>query len=357
MGPSPGNAAVLSFDKQFGARIPLSHELVKTLTVLHEYRGKERLFHQQTPQVLEALRQSAMIHSVESSNRIEGVVAKRGRVKQIVVEEAEPRDRPEAEIAGYRDVLDTIHGGYDGIRLSNGVVKQFHRMLFAKTAERGGNWKVAANRIEREQADGQVEIRFEPPPPHLTETLMTDLHEGLTRSLKERAFDPLLVISAYVLDFLCIHPFRDGNGRMARLLALLLLYQQGFGVGRFVSLEKIIEGSKETYYEALHASSLGWRDGRHTLTPWTEYFLGTLVDAYRQFENRAEQNTTVRGAKTRLINAAIDTAIGDFTAQEILAKCPAASVDLVRQILKQRKDAGHIECLGRGRSAKWRRIG
>jgi len=348
---------VLSFDKQFETRIPLSHGLVKTLTALHEYRGKEQLFCQQTPQVLEALRQSAIIQSVESSNRIEGVVAKRGRVKQIVAENSAPRDRPEAEIAGYRDVLDTIHGGHDGMRLSNGVVKQLHRMLFAKTAERGGAWKVDANRIEREHADGRVEVCFEPPPPHLTDSLMTDLNDGFARMLTQRAIDPLLLIPAYILDFLCIHPFRDGNGRMARLLALLLLYQQGFEVGRFISLEKIIEGSKETYYETLHASSQGWRDGRHTLTPWTEYFLGTLVDAYRQFEDRVEKSTTARGAKTRFINAAIDAAIGDFTAQEILAKCPTASLDLVRQILKQRKALGHIQSLGRGRSAKWRRIG
>lgn len=348
---------MLSFENQFEKRIPLSHGLVKTLTLLHEYRGKEQLFRQQTPQVLEALRQSAVIQSVESSNRIEGVVAKRGRVKQIVAEKSAPRDRPESEIAGYRDVLDTIHGGHDGIRLSNGVVKQLHQMLFAKTAERGGIWKVDANRIERKYPDGRIEIRFEPPPPHLTETLMTELHEGLVRTLKEQSVDPLLVIPAYILDFLCVHPFRDGNGRMARLLALLLLYQQGFGVGRFISLEKIIEGSKETYYETLHASSQGWRDGDHMLTPWTDYFLGTLVDAYRQFEERIEKSTTARGGKTRLINSAIDTAIGDFTAQEILAKCPTASVDLVRQILKQRKALGHIQSLGRGRSAKWRRIG
>jgi len=348
---------VLSFDKQFENRIPLSHGLVKTLAALHEYRGKEQLFRQQTPQVLQALRQSAIIQSVESSNRIEGVVAKRGRVKEIVVGKSEPRDRPEAEIAGYRDVLDTIHGGHDGIGPSNGVVKQFHRMLFEKTPERGGAWKIDANHIERKYADGHTEIRFEPPPPHLTETLMTELHEGLKRTLQERTVDPLLIIPAYILDFLCIHPFRDGNGRIARLLTLLLLYKQGFEVGRFISLERIIEGSKESYYETLHASSQGWRSGDHTLTPWTEYFLGTLVNAYRQFEDSVEKTTATRGAKTRLINAAIDAAIGDFSGQEILAKCPTASVDLVRQILKKRKALGQIESLGRGRSARWRRIG
>lgn len=347
---------MLSFDPQFEKRIPLSHRLVKTLTLLHEFRGKETLFRQQTPQVLETMRQSAIIQSVESSNRIEGVVAKRGRVKAIVVEKSLPRDRPEAEIAGYRDVLDSIHGGYDGIRLSSGVVRQFHKMLFAKTNEPGGAWKNDDNLIQTTHSDGRVEIRFAPPPPHLTETLMADLHEGLKRTLRERQVDPLLVIPAYVLDFLCVHPLSDGNGRMARLLALLLLYQQGFGVGRFISLEKIIEGSKESYYETLHASSQGWHEGNHDLTPWTEYFLGTMIDAYRQFEERVQNTTHKRGSKTRLIEAAIDAAIGDFSAQEILAKCPQASIDLVRQILKHRKALGQIESLGRGRAAKWRRI-
>jgi Fic family protein len=347
---------VLSFDHHFADRIPLTHGLSKTLCVLHEYRGKEALFRQQTPQVLETMRQSAIIQSVESSNRIEGVVAKRGRVKDIVEKKSPPRDRPEEEIAGYRDVLDTIHGGHQGIRLSNGIVRQFHKMLFAKTSEPGGAWKVDPNRIERKLPDGRREIRFEPPPPHLTDGLMTDLHDGLKQALRDRDFDPLLLIPAYVLDFLCIHPFRDGNGRMARLLALLLLHQQGYGVGRFISLEKIIEGSKESYYETLHASSQGWDEGEHDLTPWTEYFLGTIVDAYRQFEDRVEKAAKARGSKTQLINAGIDAAIGDFTAQEILARCPTASIDLVRQILKQRKALGEVESLGRGRWAKWRRI-
>jgi len=347
---------VLSFDKQFETRIPLSHGLVKTLTALHEYRGKEQLFRQQTPQVLEALRQSAIIQSVESSNRIEGVVAAKGRVKSIVQDMSEPRDRSEAEIAGYRDVLDTIHGSHDSIHLTNGTVLQFRRELFARTDVRGGRWKAEQNAIVRTHPDGSQEIRFQPPPAHLTDGLMLSLNEAARTFAQTRKADELLVLAAYVLDFLCIHPFPDGNGRMARLLTLLMLYQAGFGVGRFISLERIIEKSKETYYESLHASSQGWTEGRHDLTPWTEYLLGTITAAYRQFEDRVAETSSARGAKTKLIDAAIDGAIGDFTAQEILAKCPTASVDLVRQILKRRKALGEVESLGRGRFARWRRI-
>ena len=346
---------MLSFDNHFNDRLPLSHRLTRTLCTLHECRGKEALFRQQMPQVLETLRQCAVIQSVESSNRIEGIVAKRGRLKAIVQENSEPRDRSEAEIAGYREVLDIIHASHDGIRLSNGIVKQFHQQLFSKTDEVGGAWKAAPNVIQRQYPDGTKETRFEPPPPHLTDALMANLNSGFRQLVTEHEIDPLLAVPAYVLDFLCIHPFRDGNGRMARLLTLLLLYQQGYGVGRFISLEKIVEGSRESYYETLHASSQGWNEGDHNLTPWTEYLLGTIVDAYRRFEKRVKDTTQKRGSKTRLIEAAIDAAIGDFSAQDILAQCPGASLDLVRRILKDQKALGHIESLGMGRAAKWRR--
>jgi len=347
---------MLSLDHNFEKRLPATHRLMQAVATLREYRGKEELFRRQTPQMLESLRQTAMIESVESSNRIEGVVAAKGRVRNIVQEMSEPRDRSEAEIAGYRDVLDTIHGSHENIRLTNGTVLQFHRELFARTDVRGGRWKSEQNAIVRTHPDGSQEIRFQPPPAHLTDGLMVSLNEAARTFAQAHKADELLVIAAYVLDFLCIHPFPDGNGRMARLLTLLMLYQAGFGVGRFISLERIIEQSKETYYESLHASSQGWIEGRHDLTPWTEYLLGTITAAYRQLEDRVAETTSARGAKTRLIDAAIDGAIGDFTAQDILAKCPSASLDMVRHILKRRKALGDVESLGRGRTAKWRRI-
>jgi len=347
---------MLSLDHNFAKRLPASHRLTQAVGTLREYRGREEVFRRQAPQVLESLRQTAMIESVESSNRIEGVVAAKGRVKSIVQEMSEPRDRSEAEIAGYRDVLDTIHGSHDHIRLTNGTVLQFHRQLFARTDVHGGRWKAEQNAIVRTHPDGTQEIQFQPPPAHLTEGLMLSLNEAVRTFADQHKVDELLVVAAYVLDFLCIHPFPDGNGRMVRLLTLLLLYQAGYGVGRFVSLERIIEQSKETYYESLHASSQGWHEGRHDLTPWTEYLLGTITLAYRQFEDRLTETTSAKGAKTKLIDAAIDATIGDFTAQDILSRCPTASIDMVRHILKRRKALGEVESLGRGRAAKWRRI-
>jgi len=347
---------MLSLDHDFEKRLPLSHRLVKTVGTLREYRGMEAKYRQQTPQVLESLRQAAVIQSVESSNRIEGVIAPLGRIRAIVADNDAPRDRPEAEIAGYRDVLDTIHGSHEGIRLTSGVVQQFHRQLFARTDVRGGGeWKVQPNDIVRIHAGGRQEVRFSPPAPHLVGGLMQSLHDGLHAFCDAHTVDELLIIPAYVLDFLCIHPFPDGNGRMARLLTLLLLYQAGYEVGRFISLEQLIEKSKRSYYDTLHKSSQGWHEGRHDLTPWTEYLLGTLVEAYRAFESRVGQVTTAKGAKTHLVEAVIEGMIGEFTAQDVLAKCPTASLDLVRRILTQQKALGHLERIGEGRGSRWRR--
>lgn len=323
---------------------------------LREFRGKEELYRNQMPDSLETLRQAAAIQSTESSNRIEGVTAPPQRIRDLVEGKTTPRDRSEQEIAGYRDVLDLIHSNHAGMILTSGLVRQLHRELFKYTDEQGGNWKPIGNQITQFKADGSIEVRFDPPSPHLIEGMMQDLHQGLDRVLQAGEIDRLLVTAAYVLDFLCIHPFRDGNGRMARLLTLLLLYQAGYEVGRFVSLETVIENSKESYYDTLHQSSQGWHDGAHSLVPWTEYLLGTITVAYREFESRVGILKTARGAKTENIVEAINRFIGDFTVAEISQVCPATSIDMIRHILKQQRGLGNVECLGKGRAARWRRI-
>jgi hypothetical protein len=171
----------------------------------------------------------------------------------------------------------------------------------------------------------------------------------------EERIDSLLVIPAYVLDFLCIHPFRDGNGRMARLMTLLLLYRAGHGVGRFISLERLIEDSKESYYGALHRSSQGWHEGRHSLVPWTEYFLGIVTAAYREFESRVGTLTAARGAKSEMVHAAIRGFRSDFSVGELQDQCPTVGIDLIRRILREERQAGHLKCLGRGPAARWRK--
>jgi Fic family protein len=348
---------MISLDAHFDQRLPLTHSLMRAVGRLREFRGREELFRRQMPQTLETLRAAAVIQSTESSNRIEGVVAPHDRIRQLVEKKTTPRDRSEQEIAGYRDVLDIIHNNYDAMSINSGLIQQLHRELFKYTDEAGGKWKSVANNIVQFRADGSQVVRFSPPAPHLTDGLMQSLHDRLDRFRTEQTVDPLLIIAAYVLDFLCIHPFRDGNGRMARLLTLLLLYQAGYQVGRFISLETMIENSKESYYDTLYQASQGWTDGSNTLTPWTEYLLGTFVAAYREFEGRVDLLTNSHGAKTDLVLEAIANTFGEFTVQDLVRKCPTVSIDLIRLKLKEQKGLGKIECLGRGRNARWRRIG
>ena len=219
-----------------------------------------------------------------------------------MVNRTQPTNRSEQEIAGYREALNTIHSDHAAMSLTRNVVLQMHRDLFQFVPGGGGRWKAADNDITEARADGTVVVRFKPLAPHLTPDAMTRLHDAHRTACDAGAVEPLLLIPAYVLDFLCIHPFADGNGRMARLLSLLLLYQAGYEVGRYISLESVIEGTKDGYYDALYASSQGWHEGQHTLIPWWEYFVGVmLVRAYGDFEARVGVTSAVRGAKRDMV--------------------------------------------------------
>lgn len=344
-----------SLDQGFDRRLPISHGLVRSLRLLGEYRGKEELYRAQMPQALETLRQVAIIQSTESSNRIEGVTAAPRRFRELMAEKTRPHDRSEQEIAGYRDVLNTIHANHGGMGLTPNLVRQLHRDLFKYTDQLGGEWKDSPNRITERHPDGSLAVRFEPVAPHLVPGAMDDLHAQWKERLEAREVDALLLIPTYVLDFLCIHPFRDGNGRLARLLTLLILYQAGYDVGRFISLERLVEESKESYYDALHASSQGWHQGEHSLRPWTEYVLGVLIAAYRELEQRIGSMTAARGAKTEMVLEAIQHFQGDFSAAELQAQCPHVGIDLIRRLLGRERKAGRLERLGGGRGARWRR--
>lgn len=345
-----------SFEPGFLESQRIPQNLLRTIRVLGEFKGKEEVYKQQSPQVLETLRQAAVIQSTESSNRIEGVTAPHERIVQIVQKRAKPRDRSEQEIAGYRDVLNTIHANHAGMKFSVNLVLQLHRDLLKFTTERGGRWKTAQNEIEEVGADGKKLIRFVPVPPYLTEESMRGLHERFSELWESHEFEPLLLIPAYILDFLCIHPFRDGNGRMARLLSLLLLYQAGYEVGRFMSLEMMVEETREGYYDSLYASSQKWHEGHHSLLSWWEYFLGVmLLGAYREFEQRAGTLTTARGAKTQMVFDAVDRISGDFKVTDVQKICPGVGLDLIRLRLGELKKAGKLECSGRGPGAVWRK--
>ena len=317
--------------------------------------GRHFLYQDQSPQLLKTLREAAVIQSTESSSRIEGVTAPRDRIKALVESRSKPTDRSEQEIAGYRDVLTTIHTNAQEMRFTVGLVLQMHRDLFQHTTDRGETWKSSPNEIAESRPDGTKTIRFLPVRPHLTEDAMHRLHRRFEEMWESNQFERLLLISAYVLDFLCIHPFRDGNGWLARLISLLLLYQAGYEVGRYVSLELLVEESKEQYYDTLYRSSLGWHDGKHTLSPWTEYFLGVvLVGAYRKFEERAGLIANVKGSKTATVLGAIRSFRGTFSVGQIKTACPTVGVDLIRKILQEEKRAGRIKPLGRGPKSGWR---
>jgi Fic family protein len=345
-----------SFEDDRVLRQPLSPALLRTVRVIGQYQGKQHLWSERFPEVLKRLQEVAIIQSTESSNRIEGVTAPPERLRELMAEKTKPANRSEEEIAGYRDVLATIHASHAHVKLRPGVILQLHRDLYKFSTERAGRWKEVDNEIADVGADGTRVTRFRCVPAVLTADWMEQLCEGFNRLWQQEAVEPLLLIPAFILDFLCIHPFRDGNGRMARLLTLLLLYEAGYEVGRYVSLERIIEESKETYYEALRASSEGWHEGRHSLAPWRDYLLGTIVAAYQELERRTELVTAAPGAKQAMVRDAVAHFVAEFTIADVEAVCPTVSRDTIRAVLNDLRDQGKAECLAKGRWAKWRRI-
>ena len=272
-------------DQQIGL-VPAA--IARTLGAIDTSRGREDAYRMQRPQVLEALVDVARIQSTEASNAIEDVVAPRKRIEALVKQKTAPRNRSEAEIAGYRAVLDLIHEQARDIPFRPSVVEQLHRDLYQYTAVPAGRWKTTENAIEEELPDGTKRVRFRTVAAAETPAAMDELHAAFLSARDAGEHHPLLLIGCYVFDFLAIHPFRDGNGRMARLLTLLLLYQSGYGVGRYVSLERLVNDAREGYYSSLQAAGIGWHDDEHTIWPWLEYLLGILLAAYREFENRVE---------------------------------------------------------------------
>jgi Fic family protein len=321
---------------------------------LGEARGRQDLFLRQYPEQLNTLRTHAQIESTESSNRIEGIVAAPGRVRDLVVHHTSPRDRSEQEIAGYRDALQLIHESHADLRLTENHVLQLHQLLYRYQPGSGGRWKSTDNQIvERDGTNAVVRIRFTPTSAVATPQAMADLVGHFRGAIDDGLAEPLVLLPLAVLDFLCIHPFTDGNGRVARLLSLLLLYHFGYHVGRYISLERIIETSRQTYYEALQRSSQGWHDDAHDAHPWLEYFWGVLIRAYGEFEERV---ATLKGSKTDQIRAAVARRLGAFAISDIERDTPGVSRDMVRHVLRQMREEGRVKVEGLGRGAKWRAV-
>jgi Fic family protein len=341
-----------SFSREFLMRLRFRTAELGTIHHLGEVRGRQDLFVRQYPEQLDTLRTHALIESAESSNRIEGVVAGPGRVAELVIKRTEPRSRSEQEIAGYRDALQLIHQTHAHIPFSPNVLLQLHQMLYRYQPGTGGQWKRSDNQIvERDPRGVVVRVRFEPTPAVRTPEAMADLTSDFTQALASGLADPLVLAPLAVLDFLCIHPFTDGNGRVARLLSLLLLYRFNYRVGRYISIERIVEESRETYYEALEQSSRGWHESDHDPGPWLTYFWGVLIRAYGEFEARVE---SLQGSKTTQVRSAVLRRNGPFSISEVEHDCPGVSRDMVRHVLRQMREEGLIQVEGRGRGAKWR---
>jgi Fic family protein len=324
-------------------------EIVAMLGAIHEYKGKQEFYLGAKPDTLEALLEMAKIQSTDASNRIEGIYTSDARFRKLVGQKTTPRNRNEREILGYRDVLATIHESHDAIPLTPSVILQLHRDLYHHLQPGiGGVWKATDNVIAQTDADGNRSVRFAPAPAFETPMAMESLCAALRRTEEERRFDPLLVSALFVLDFLCIHPFSDGNGRMSRLLTLLLLYKAGYAVGKYISLEAMIERSKEAYYDALQASSENWHEGKNDPMPFLDFFLQIVLGGYREFESRIEKVLDNPASKATRIRTLFDERPGRIRKKDVLRLCPDISEAMVEKTLKSLLSTGYIRKLGAG---------
>ena len=333
----------------------LTPEIISLLTSIHEYKGEQRLIAERYADVLTDLVDIARIQSTESSNKIEGIYTSDERLKKIVLDKTMPRNRNEQEIAGYRDVLNTIHENYDYIPIRATLLLQLHRDLYKfQGTGSGGAFKNVDNTIEEIDEKGNANVRFQPVSAWETPEAVDLLCAAYNQVLKEPDVDPLLIMPMFILDFLCIHPFRDGNGRMSRLLTLLLLYQAGYYVGKYISIEKLIERTKESYYEELQASSVGWHEEVNDYAPFVKYLLGVVVASYREFFERTRLITSVKMSKPERIAEEIKNHIGTITKAELVEQVPDVSQTTVQRTLTELTKQGRIIKLGAGRYVKYR---
>lgn len=332
----------------------LTPEVVSILTHLHECRGRQELFIEAESDVLTALLEVAKIQSTGSSNRIEGIYTTDERLNALVQEKVKPRNRNEEEISGYRDVLATIHESYEYIAPRPDNILQLHRDLYSFSSSAvGGVYKNSDNIIAEKHADGTETVRFRPVPAFQTADAMLNLCTRFNDAIEAGTYDPLLLMPVFILDFLCIHPFNDGNGRMSRLLTLLLLYRAGFIVGKYISIEMLIEKSKDSYYEALQASSQNWHENGNDYLPFLKYMLGVVVKAYNEFEDRVEYMHHRKMSKADRIKALIEKTPGKISKKDIAMACPDISVTTIERTLAELVATGFIEKVGVGRASAY----
>ena len=332
-------------------------EIVQMVSSIHEHKGKQELFLEANVDELKTLLEVALIQSTGASNRIEGIFTSDKRLEELVSQKAEPSNRSEQEIAGYREVLSTIHEGYEYITPRPNIILQLHRDLYSYSqGTAGGSYKNSDNVIAETDAEGHQKARFIPIPAFQTAEAMEELCTRFLEAWEADRIDKLILIPMFILDFLCIHPFNDGNGRMSRLLTLLLFYKAGYIVGKYVSMEMLIEKTKETYYEALQASSTGWHEGENSYEPFVKYYLGIMLKAYNEFESRVEHLKHRSLSKPDRIKAVIDNKVGKITKKEIMEFCPDISRVTVERTLTDLVKSGYIAKVGAGPSTGYVRI-
>ena len=340
-----------TFDYKETPKQLLTPDIVNMLSSLHEFRGRQELYIEAETDILTALLDIAKIQSTKASNKIEGIYTSDERLEALVMENAEPRNRSEEEIAGYREVLATVHDSYEHIPIRPNNILQLHRDLYSfSSSDTGGRFKNTDNVIAESGKDGQQRIRFMPVPAFQTPEAMENLCNEFNNAIERAEYDPLLLIPMFILDFLCIHPFNDGNGRMSRLLTLLLLYRSGYTVGKYVSMEMLIEKTKETYYEALQNSSIEWHGNQSDYTSFVRYYLGVVLKGCNEFQDRIEHLRYRKLSKADRVKAVFEKKLGIVKKSDIATLCPDISETTIERTLKELLEAGYIEKVGKGRA-------
>ena len=331
-------------------------EVLSLIAAIYKYAGKQELYLKQRPDELGKLVEIAKIQSTESSNAIEGIVTTNTRIKQLVEESTTPKNRDEEEIAGYRDVLNIIHESFDAIPITKNYILQLHKILYSHMNNPiAGQTKTVQNYISATYPDGHTEVFFTPMAPFETPEALEKICEEYNRVIGNLEVEPLIAIPVFIHDFLCIHPFNDGNGRMSRLLTMLLLYRSGFYVGKYISLEAKIAKNKDLYYEALGKAQNGWHEGEEDVVPFIKYLLGTILAAYKDFEDRFE----IIGEKLpalEMVRKATKNKIGKFSKQDIRELCPSLSISSIEGSLRTLVKEGELMRGGSGKATYYVRL-
>lgn len=331
-------------------------ELLSLIAAIYKEAGKQELYLKQRPQELEKLVEIAKIQSTEASNAIEGIVTTSTRIRQLVEEKTTPHNRDEQEIAGYRDALNIIHESFDAIPVTQNYILQLHKIMYSHMNNpMAGRTKNVQNYITATYPDGHTEILFTPLEPYETPEALDRICEEFNKVIGNMELEPLIAIPVFIHDFLCIHPFNDGNGRMSRLLTSLLLYRCGFYVGRYISLEAKIAKNKDLYYSALSESQTGWHEGTEDVVPFIKYILGTVLAAYKDFEDRFAL-VEIKRTALETVRMASQSKIGRFTKQDIRELCPSLSLSAIESALRKMVDDGELKREGSGKNICYYRL-